>query len=506
MIRYKIKVLTHGFHVQIMFLNDANIVKNFSTQMDLYEKLWNKKLGRFVRQLKTTYATYHPVSQTYGFHISLFESFLKHLEQSYIPRGDVVIDHIPPHGGTTTSLVYSDKAVPYDDQIPIVNFIIAPAKIRILPLQMGVGKTFLSWYSLVKENVRTVILMGACHIDTWLKDAAWMFENPDEEILVVKGKDGMLKLIKSALEGTLNTSAILISIDTMRNYLTEYENTDKSTYGCIPLEFYNVIKVGLVITDEAHENLHFHFRHTIETNVDKRLFLSATIESNDLFTNKLYGMLFPGAHRYNDLKWKRYAVVVGLGYYLHEPDSAQYIGSFGRYSHVTYEQWIMKDKRREMNYYDLVFNVLVKGFVKNYVPGQTVLIFFSTKIMCARMADYINKALPQFTCSDYTGDHDTEVLHSHDIITTTPGSAGTGKDIKGLITVISTVAVNKKEKVIQMLGRLRDLSKTYPSHKAVFFYLVAKNIPKQIEYHTNKLEMLQTKVAEMQVFNLTDKV
>jgi hypothetical protein len=199
-------------------------------------------------------------------------------------------------------------------------------------------------------------------------------------------------------------------------------------------------------------------------------------------------MIFPLTCRYDGLKWNKYTVVKAIGYGLNDYRYVSCKGPMG-YSHVMFEQWIMKSKDRVCNYLHMVTSIVVKSFHDHYLPGQKILIYMSTIELCKLTARYINNnsTLSKYSCQDYTSEHDDSVLHTNDIIITTPGKSGSGKDIKGLMVVISTVSIDAREKNIQMLGRLRNLSDVYPNVDPVYFYLVCTDVDKHIQYHKNKL-------------------
>lgn len=348
--------------------------------------------------------------------------------------------------------------------------------------------TIVSLYCIAKLRIRTALIMAPMHIETWMKYSKWMFVNGDDEIIVIRGKAQLVKLIAAAKKPKFNKSLIIISLHTLRDFLTEFETDGKSTYGCEPLELYKVLHVGLKISDESHESLHFGFRQAIETHVGKVIYLSASIESHDSFTNKMYNIMLPPKYRYTNVKWEKYIAIKAVGYVVQDDRHIKCSGAMG-YSHTEYEKWIMKSPARQHNYLAMVADVLGFSFIKTYQPGQKALIFMSTIELCSRMAEYLKKTLgDKFTCSDFTTEHEDQVLHTHDIVVSTPGKAGTGKDIHGLVTVISTIAINSKEKNKQMPGRLRPIDKLFPGVEPTYVTLVCLSIPKHMEYHQTRMQ------------------
>lgn len=360
--------------------------------------------------------------------------------------------------------------------------------------------TLVSLYSIAKLGVRTVLTMASGHKETWIKSMAWIYTNSVEETLVISGNIALRKAIANAKAGTLDKSILLITLDTIRDYLTEYNTNGKSSYGCNPQELYKTLGVGFRITDEAHEQLHFGFRHDILTNVPKCLFLSATLDSHDKAINKLYEIIFPYKDRYQGLAYDRYIAVVAVGYRLKNPEKMDCDGPMG-YSHIKFEQSILENKHTTHNYLEMISRITAKIFIKDYIRGQKYLIYCASIEMCECVASYLDN---KFNNSQYNlglnivsfnGNTESEVLYANDILVSTRGSVGTGKDILGLVKVLSTIAIDSKQSNKQMVGRLRRIDELYPGLVPTFYYLVCLDINKHRYYHDKKLEMLKLEVV-----------
>lgn len=355
--------------------------------------------------------------------------------------------------------------------------------------------------TIARLKVRTIVVMGAMHLETWVKDAAKVYKDTSG-IQVIRGGAILKKCIADAKVGKFNKSILLISVNTIRDYLTEYETLGHSTYGCDPIDLYATLGVGLRVTDEVHENLHFNFRHDIETEVPRLIYLSATIESDDRFINRLYQLIYPLERRYIGLAWVKYIDVTAVGYDIKDSKNVRYKGPNGMYSHIVFEQWIMTDRQRTLNYFNLIARIIEVGYNKVYQPGMKLLIIFSSVEMCNAASKYFGDLYPQYTSTAYNADHEDEVLHNFDIVCSTLGSSGTGKNIYGLRSTILTIGLSNREKNIQVLGRLRQLEDRYPGVFPNFYYLVCKTIPKQVQYHNAKLKIFLGKVKSHRAVNI----
>lgn len=500
--RFVINVYSHGIHVRVNYRTDRSLLRSFYDKLSVFDERFIPGRGR-VRMLKNTYATYHGKDSSYGLHRNHMMDLLEHLKRSGVLDSDVTVIFAEPYKPQPSNLVLKPGVALYDYQEPIHEFLQMPKPTRVLPLQTGKGKTAISLFTIAHAKVRAAVVMGAMHIETWIKDSKWMFEGEwHENIVVVKGSKKLRDTIRSARKGKLTQSIILISITTLRRFLSEHEKEEEGfDYGCTPLELYKVLGVGIRITDEAHENLHFNFRHDIETTVPKAIFLSATLKSNDNFVNGLYETIYPIDSRYEGLEWDKYIKVDALGYGLKDPTKVRYKAYGGRYNHIVFEEWIMADKNRLRNYFDMIQRIIEVGYLKGYQEGMKCLIFFGSKQMCEVAALHFKDLFPNHSTHAYTGDHDSEILHSNDIVCTTLGSSGTGKDIKGLRTVILTTALFARERNIQVLGRLRKLEEMFPGVDPKFYYLVCRDIDKHMQYHRNKVVLFKDYAKEVKSSN-----
>jgi len=500
--RFSITILNHGFKVKIYFQNDKYIVAEFAARLNEYNNVFNRRTKQIERKFKATYATYCSATLTYGFLKELYTEFISYCKNYYkVKDEDFEITILDVPEGVTGYFQLSSKFNLYEHQVPIANHILEKRKLIILPAQTGLGKTAIALYCVTRLKVRTMITSTARHLGTWLKEIEWMYEQQEDMVLFIKNGKELIKTITLAKENKLTASLLIVSNTTLLNYIKEYELKGNSSYGCLPNELYKVLGVGFRIVDEAREFLHFNVKHTIETHVDKILYLSATIHSNDPFINTIYNYVFPFDCRYKQLTWRKYSIIKAVSYKLTESKEACYNGTRG-YSHVLFEQWILKDKVRKNNYVNMILDLLFKIYHKNYQPKQRVLIYTATTELGRFIVERIkiHPVLNKYTTSSFNMEHTDDVLKSFDIIVSTPIKCGSGKDIKHLVMVISTVAVIRKEKIIQMVGRLRDIKKDYPTIDPVYYDLVCSDIPKHLYYLKLKQEIFFNLVKAFQLF------
>ena len=104
-----------------------------------------------------------------------------------------------------------------------------------------------------------------------------------------------------------------------------------------------------------------------------------------------------------------------------------------------------------------------------------------------KLSAKLKKKYPQFDIRRYVSEDPWENLLEPDIIVSTLGSAGTAVDIPNLSTCILTNAIQSIQANRQSFGRLRNLK---DNHSLEFVYFVCEDIPKHLDYHVAKKEMM----------------
>lgn len=342
-------------------------------------------------------------------------------------------------------------------------------------------------------KVRTALVMSAGYIEIWLKSIGWVLGFDKKDVCVIRGYDDLHTIIGLGLSGNNPYKLIFFSITTLRNWIRDYQNTGEDIAGVTPRTLYEALGIGLRIIDEAHENPHALTIQNINANVARSLYLSATLVSSDPFVVKQYVKLYPYADRFKLGTNNTHVEVYAAFYTLDNPSRVKCTGSKG-YSHIAYEQWMMKNPNVFGGYYELLKRLMDTMFIDRYKPKQKALVFCSTVAFCERIANLMREDYKDlgFTVSDYVAKHDESVLYENDIVVTTHDSAGTGKDIPNLAFCLVSTSVGSEALNLQMLGRPRPLPKEY-NEDPRFMYMVCRSIPKQLEYHQRRMTYFKHK-------------
>lgn len=355
--------------------------------------------------------------------------------------------------------------------------------------------TFVALYAAAKLGLRWMLVTRGGYIDKWIEDVKKTYDIDDSRIIVIKGEKALMRAIDKARQGDFDYDVMLVSTGGLADYIKHYEQYLGTELGDLyldPRALGMLFGIGMRVVDEAHQMLHMYYRIDLYSHFNKVLNLSATIIGNDAMEKRIHEIIYPTAKRFTGAEWKCYIVATALRYNLSEPHKARFKDHRKNYSHVVYEQYLMRNKEKLKNYLNMVGN-LAYDFFKNRKPGQKYLIFASTVDMCNVMVADLKKRFPHLKVGRYVAEDNLEDIYGYDLTVTTPGSGGTGIDIPDLAAALATSSVSSGKLNIQMLGRLREL-KNYPGEFPEYQYLVCSDIPKQVEYHKQKYELFQGKV------------
>ena len=141
--------------------------------------------------------------------------------------------------------------------------------------------------------------------------------------------------------------------------------------------------------------------------------------------------------------------------------------------------------------------------------GTKCLFFYSRVNMCEAMLELFKKDYPDMDIVTFHGedtkgkDADKTKYLKHEVVITTPGSCGTGKDIDGLVTVLCFHTVGSTQRNKQMIGRLRDkVLKTFNNRITPrFVFGVCASQPKHKEYFRKREVAFEPKKKTFKVID-----
>lgn len=452
--------------------------------------------GRFIKEAKKTYAVSNADRTQYRFHINQYDEFVDMMKNQGIPMGLIDITIKRMYTPKEVEYVVPDSWVPREDQPRVIRYMEEEGISKVVTLATGKGKTFCSSKAAETLGVLTCWQMGGRHMEKWIGDLMELFTLDKKEICVIRGSKALLNAINLSIAGEFEYKAILLSTTTMARFYKDYEAGKLRGYPIRPEDFWKVMGIGLRVVDEAHENQHQIFKMDLYAHLPKTIFLSATIETDSPFRNRMLQIQWPERMRFKPADFDRYIRVRALTYELWDVEKIRHINQQKMYSHTLFEESIMKRPLHLAHYLAMIDALVYDFYVKRREDGQRCLVFAATKDMCSNIADHLGKRNPTLEVARYISEDDYEVLMNSDIAVSTAGSAGTGVDIAGLRFSLMTTNVSSSQANIQIVGRLRKL-KDWPDVEPEFMYILARNLAKHMEYHEKKKKLLRPRVKSI---------
>ena len=442
-----------------------------------------------VRKPAKVYALANDDRTIFRYHRHHLEDVLSYLKRAGIKDHQITTEsHLPNEGVSIEFKDISGKTLREEDNQPqVVEYLASDRMTKILTLQTGKGKTFCTLKALEKMGTRAMVITNARHIKTWIKSLKENIDLNKKDILQINGSKAMKDLLLLGREKALEAKIIIVSSTTLRNYFSACKNYDDEEYGTLPHQMFETLGVGCKIVDEAHENLHFNFIMELYTHVKTSIYLSATLVSSNPFANRILSILYPPQLRFQGAEYDRYIAAINLEYGIDSLHELKFVGAMG-YSHNKLEESIFKYPNRRHNYLSMIQGLTETIYIDKRQEGQKFLIFASKIETCVAIAKMLKSFYPQLSIASFNGDDDDDNFYNQDIVVSTLGSAGTGRDLPGLVATLMTIAQGSRQQAEQVLGRLRKMRGDWAKITPTFYYLSCPLIEQHQKYHEKKLE------------------
>lgn len=454
------------------------------------------------------YATSNAQRSEFRFHINSFDDFIQLYRMYDTALVRLKIVDVPMYKPAKVEYNFKEGAALLDTQVPFVDFIMQPGRTKLVGLQTGGGKTFLTLWAIKELGVRAVIVLKGGYIERWLPDLIGpksLMGLKEDEVRVIRGLASMMELCQDAVNGNITESIIIFSTDTLRMYQDHYfaMNGDMQIYSHIPpYALFEALGAGVKVVDEVHQLFHANFRTDLYTHIPLTISLSATmVAGSDNFKQFLYDTMFPKSTRADPGKYNKYIEMYALMYNLDYKSSI--VLRWNRkgtkdYSQNEFEKSILKNAKVRDLYLAMITNKLNEYYVTKRTANEKCLVFAGTVDMCSVMVTCMKKLWPKLKINKYTSEDDYSVIAEADIIVSTVGSLGTAHDIPDLWQVHKTVGLGKEDTNLQVAGRLRVM-KNFPGRTPLMYYWTCEDIDKHMRYHRVKQELFRERVLKLGV-------
>lgn len=453
-----------------------------------------------VMKITTIFASRLKNMSEYRFHIGQLNLLLNFLKYRYIEIELIELIEKPLYPLITINNKLKDGWVLREEQQEAEQFVLQSSpddnNSRLLYMPTGTGKTVTGLSAASKYKNRVLIFILAKYVDKWISDVKQIIDIKDKEILTIQGSDNLRSSIFLAKDNQFNYNYIIITLDTMANFIKSYENNYYECldmYGIDPSELCELFNIGVVLVDEAHQHLFKVFKTLSFVHAPKVIALSGTFLSNDPMIDRMQSIMFPKEMRFSKIKMKKYIKTLCVSYQIKEYNKSKIRTSEFRsstYSHTAFEKSLIRNHVKLKTYFNMIKDLVNSIYIKDYIKGDKVLIFCSTKILCRKLKDYLMSMLRGYDIRTYIEEDPYENIIQADISISTLGSAGTALDIPNLRVVINTVNVDSITTNLQALGRLRELK----DRDVKYCYIYCSGIPKHVKYHERRKELFKNSV------------
>lgn len=463
--------------------------------------LMKTRHGRFQKVMIRVFVAVTRDRSVFHFHRNELNNLLEYLKYNGVPEARWSVLNIQPNPGDDIELDYIDNRTAREDQVPLIEYMVDSRIIKLASIDPGRGKTFVALSAISKLKKRVFICIKAMYIEKWIGDIEAAFKCKKGDIVVIRGGAALKNLMQLAANDELTAKFVICSNMTYFNFIKEYEVFKDDVldmgYACLPHQFYELCGFGIRLIDEVHQDIHLNYRQDLFTNCQKSISLSGTLEGDDPFINGRTEVMFPKNQRIDNGERVVFTAAVGLEYRLNPVHRLKWQNKArGSYSHIVFEQSILRNKQSLQKYKMMVADLVAKTYRQERQEGQKILIYADFVDMVTELADYLRLRNPDLKVERYVAEDDFEDMLQADIIVSTLKSLGTAQDIPGLLHVIMTSSLGSKQGNLQAMGRLRDtVIKQWPGSKPIFYYLVCTDIPKHLEYHHRKVETFEGRVT-----------
>ena len=488
---FKVDVFSHFFKLTFVTPRGRDVIQTFLKnyiQMGLV-----RKGRRYVREPVKVFGARIRDGSEYRFHINQLTDFRRVCADVGIPEEFIKPTVHELYAPAPSKLQMLPHWIPRDYQEPILEYLGSPEpnNRKLVEIQPGKGKTFLATRRAVDTGQRVVVIIKPAYMEKWIADFQKHCGIDKKDIISIQGSGPLMNLIATAKQGKLDADVIIISNKTLQNWYTLYERKGRYSldvgYDCLPEEFLPLLQAGVRIIDEVHQDFHLNFKSDLYCHCPLTISLSATLISDDPFIARMYEVGYPRNHRYAGLEYDKYINSTAVFYTVTRPDLLR-TTEWGspNYSHHVFEQSVIKIDGLLQGYFEMIDTLVRDYYYKDYKPGNRCLVYCTSIQLCTLVAEFLKKRHPDKDVRRYVEDDPYENLMEAEISVSTLLSAGTGHDIDLLSTVILTTAVSSSASNIQGFGRLRNLA----GIEKRFVYLVCLDVPKHLEYHGRKNELL----------------
>ena len=346
-----------------------------------------------------------------------------------------------------------------DYQTEAIEFLTGGTGMKALELQTGDGKTYIAVRAVTELKLRTLIVVPAHLMEQWHGALTSMC---DAKVEVIRGHKSIADLVSSNYD--TDVSVFLGSINTLQNYAS-----GDGLYNALPpfREFIKRMMFGVKIVDECHLNFNANVMIDIQSDILHNIYLSATHMRSSRGSNAIFHRIFPPDIKFDSGRTNHHVNITECRYDFGKIED-KYVSTPRGYSEFKYEKLLLRSAKKLDAFINRVLRIVIDTYyINKKAPGQKLLIIVGLRDFAEIIVEWLWEAYPELKSTAFLHGIDDEEIVNSDIIVSTLGSAGTGRDIKKLRTMIMFTSFGSETLTLQSVGRLRKMEDT-----PEFVYLV----------------------------------
>lgn len=468
---------TH-FRIRVATNVLKDVLESVSEKLTSYSYVFNKRFKRLVRQKDKGYYI-KKSNYEFIFSINVLSDVILTLGRLRITREDIQLEYAPKHPVAEVEFGWNEEYQLRDYQREYVDRLLSKdyGNTTLVDLYTGGGKSIIFVRYLYEIKKRCAMLILPKFIDKWIEDISNYTDCKPEDICVVQGSKD-LKALSLMDVNDIKWKFIIFSLSTITIYMNTYEAGELDQDILPPDQLMQKLQVGILFNDESHLNFHALYKAVLYFDVERLIGMTATLTDNNKAMVRIYNTLFPEKFRIANIKkLDNYVNVKQISYNLENAKHVQYKSNKG-YSQALFEQYIMRHSMFLRNYTDMILHYFKTMYLDRRQEGDKCLLYFGTIRMCHIFANTLQDLYPNLTIGTYVEDDDYDKIITNEVSCSTLGSASTGLNIQGLLTVISTVSVSSVKSNLQSLGRLRRRD----GKDLWYLYFCCRDIPPQMKH------------------------
>ena len=320
-----------------------------------------------------------------------------------------------------------------------------------LNLDTGDGKTYCMINAIVHMNQKALIIVHKSRLKAqWIDEFVTMSDIPRDRIIDITGNQTIRNIMDDKIEGDI----YVVNHQTIESY------AKMNGWKAVKL-FFQKIKIGIKVFDEAHKFFRDILMIDFFSNTYKTFYLTATFGRGDPKEYHIFKSSFSNLCRFGEETFnydeKRKHINLLVVYYDSKPELGTTVQNGYGFSNYKFIDYALK-----YDPHKTILKVLKRILEQtNHLKGKTLITspkIESVDTIAEFVSDWFDKPVG-VVYSRNTKEENDNIISEKEIISTTIKSIGEGDNVKGLRVLINLDPIGSKGLADQLRGRLREYSK-----------------------------------------------